>query len=156
MTVKKKKTGKNFDAVGTMSTGFKIFGYTSVLMLCNPTGFSYFHVAKDYAWFENVPMSLVMMTIGAIIAGMAIFMISGAWNVTEKLGKFIFLAVVGPAMGAIAFTQWFDFQNPQHWTSMILAVVLLFVFFGAAYPRARWMFQRTRQVEDSDTDDDFA
>ncbi len=151
----KRKTSANVNVMGSMGKMLNIFGYASVLILYNPTGFSYYHWAMKYSWFENMTMSLLLISLGAVIAGMAAFMISGAWKVTEVLGKIIFIAVVAPISGAVVYSSWFNMGDVKHWISLVLAIIMLFVFFGAAYPRLRWKFQRTRQVDDHDSGDDF-
>ncbi len=151
----KRKASVNINVMGSMGKLLNVFGYASVLILYNPTGFSYFHWAMKYSWFENTTMSLLLISLGAVIAGMAVFMISGAWKVTDMLGKIIFIAVVAPVSGAIVYSSWFNMSNTQHWISLGLAIIMLFVFLGAIYPRLRWRFQRTRQVDDPDTGDDY-
>ena len=131
----------------------KKLGYVCVVFLYNPTGFSYYHWAKDFPWKENISMSAGMIVVGLILLGFSIFMIASASKMLEIMGKVITFPILIAMSVAIVYTQWFDRSNLDHWTMLILLNIILFVLMGAIYPRIKWAYFRTRQVDDSDTGD---
>jgi hypothetical protein len=135
----------------TSKKAFKLFGYICVVFLYNPTGFSYYHLIKDYPWKENLSNSGFMAAFGLALFGFSMFMVSSAWKMLEILGKVIVFPILGALSVGIAYSDMFNQSNTDDWTMLALANVVVFVLFGAIYPRIKWLFFRTRQTDDSDT-----
>jgi len=132
---------------------FRIFGYMSIIFGYNPTGYSYYHVAKNYEWALN-SQSFLFALLGIVIFGMSLFILKEAFRMTKILGKIIFILVAVSISGAVMFSSWFDMNNQDHMISLALFNIVFFGLYGAAWPRMRWFFFRTRQVEDHDTNED--
>jgi len=132
-------------------TGFALrigFAIALVLLIFNPSGWSYFHWVRN-GWEENLPLKVlagVALLIGVLICARA----------TYRSIKIVGVVLVAALLAAIVWVAYdfgmLDVQDPGVMQWIILLAIGLILGIGLSWSIVRRMLSGQLDVDDADTD----